>query len=322
MPFKQALKMREKRKTAQVSSINTKRLRIWHTRNFQDACTYLLWTQSHSPLFSRLCRNVTREVASYLSLCGLLPGVYDGRLFVVNAYSETFREVPLAKLSWYRTLLVDDSTAICIAWAKPSYTLYWLDMLTLDIRKLPTLTTTTSSYELQCCFLSQTVYAFFSYSPDSQEYPVKDKQWQSLPNLEINEIIDLLVPHISSIYLFLYSNTLQIFNTLTGELGNEIDFPTDFELNYNSPWVKSAEGKVLCLGKENILWIWDWETNTSMKVLETQAVEIHPNTQGVTLLLGRKMYWLWSGSRQIQRFHTKRIERRGKLLLEEYLGYH
>lgn len=37
------------------------------------------------------------------------------------------------------SILVDKFTAICIAWSKEAYLVYWLDMLTLGMRELPTL---------------------------------------------------------------------------------------------------------------------------------------------------------------------------------------
>lgn len=101
--------MREKRTVGQVS--NPRRLRLWHKRDFQDAHSSLhfLWAQRCSPLISRLSRNITREVASYLYLCGLFPGTYGRQLFVVNAYWETLRLVPITEHDWCQTLFADET---------------------------------------------------------------------------------------------------------------------------------------------------------------------------------------------------------------------
>lgn len=308
--------MREKRTASQV--LNIRRLRLWHTRDSHGARSslLLLWAQRCSPLFSPLGRNVTREVASYLSLCRLLPGIYEGHLFVVNVYSETFRLVTSAANDWSNILLADDYTAICFSRGRDAYLVGWLDMLTLGFRELPALQTS-QNYGISACYLSQTIYVLWRCSSVFHKFTVRDKQWSPLIHTKIIGFANLLVPHINSICIFSYIlKTFQIFNTLTNQLGNHIALQTGLHLKESSPWVKSADGKLLLLGRGNALWTWDWEANTATKASKVTG-SAQPATQGVTLLLGREMYWLGENSRQIHRFNIETLEKQSARLLQE-----
>lgn len=242
--------MREKRKISQIS--NTWRLRLWRTRDCQDARAFLFWAQRYSPLLARLCRNVTREVASFLSISSLLPGIYDGHLFVVNFYSQTVREIPFGKRNLANILLADDNTAICFTDCTKKWLVYCLDLLTLEIRELPTLQTFTM-HRVHPCYLSQTIYAFWHSSSDSQKYSLIYKQWSRIPHTKIPDFVNILVPHISSIYIFLhFSKAYQTLTLLPISLATEQQSQRISSL-ITSLWVKSPDGKLLYLGKGNTL---------------------------------------------------------------------
>lgn len=313
--------MREKRKAGQVSSINTRRLRLLKKKGLHDyrPSVCLFWAQSHSPLFSPLCLNVIREVTSYLAIYRLLPGIFGGRLYVVNACFETFRAVPIENLLWEITLLVDDTTAICLAWNETAYSVHLLDMLTLGLRELPALQASYSHWP-SSCYLSKILYVFL-YDPSGYniyKYCTSQKLWFPPTQVQLNYTISVLAPHNSSIYLFFYYATYQIFDTLTDQLGSSIALPRGLQLYRNCPCVKSAEGKLLCLGMANTLWTWDWQSDAASYTFEVPKGRAMPDYQGVTLFLGKEMYWLGCHTQLIYKFNIETLEKRtAKMVLEE-----
>lgn len=226
-----------------------------------------------------------------------------------------FRVVPFAERNWCRILLADSYTAICFAEGKNGCFVYSLDMLTLAIRELPDMRTSNTS-QLEPCYLSERIYVFLSNSPDSQKYSVREQLWSPLTHTRITTFITILVPHISSIYIFLYSNTYRIFNTLMDQIGRSIALRRCFRPHGNSPWVKSAEGKLVCLGKKKLL-TWDWNKNAASQALDVQKRRQSPKTQGITLLLGREMYWVWKFSLRIYRVNLDTLKMHSNMLLQE-----
>lgn len=310
--------MREKRKASHVSYISTRHLRPYHSIDFQNysPSLILLWAHQHSQLYSHLCLDVTREVVSYLSACELLPGIYNGHLCVANAHSEMFRLVPSIERDWRFILLVDDSTAICIAEVNEAYLAYWLDLLTLGISEF--LMLQPSLWTLHPCYLSQTLYVFWYTSVDYKvrKYSVNHEQWSPLTNTEIHGSIIILVPHVTRIFIFLCNQTYQVFNTLTDQTCSQTALPWGLELHANCPWAISSEGKLLFLGRGNTFWTWDWETNTTSYVFELPGKGLYPEYQGATLLIGKKMYWLGRGSQLIHSFNIEKLEKRTAKLLQ------
>lgn len=62
--------------------------------------------QSKVSPFSHLCHNVIHEIALYLSTTEFLPGIYSGRLYIVNIRSRKYRSVLLPEFDFCPAQLV------------------------------------------------------------------------------------------------------------------------------------------------------------------------------------------------------------------------
>ena len=123
----------------------------------------------------------------------------------------------------------------------------------------------------------------------------------------------LLVPRISSLYLVFDNMSFQVFNTLTEELGNSTAIPSPLKLHRHCPWV-TMEGKLLCLVKDNSLWTWDMDANTASHTPEKPKGLICATTQGITLLLGKEMYWMGIRKNMLYKFDLEKLRYHQRLL--------
>lgn len=285
--------MREKRKCKKAAPIHRNRPWCEEAQQAQYSSVLLLWALLYSPVFSSLCRNVTREVVSYVSVSRLLPMVIrGGHLWVANICTEKCYEVSPFLFNWCDFIPVDRSRVVCIA-REANFLVYHLNMFTLELTKLTNLPETgiRGSFPSYCC-ISTALYVLYSIPNHNQKFSLCGKQWSSLPNPDpLWNYIKFLVPYLNNIFIFFDDKGYQIFNTPTEQFQGFYPFPAPVTLHWDCPRVVEGD-QLLCVHKGYTLWTLNLTTHQTTLTTETSMSEECPKTRGLALLVGKDIYWV------------------------------
>ena len=272
----------------------------------------VLWTNSRSQRLSPLSRNVVREICSYFSACVLLPGVYEGLLYIVNVRSKAYRSVCIADLDLSAATFsqVDSSNALCLLLAEDGYRVYWLDMTSVVLREVVG--------HMLCwekpsvCVAAGTLYLFRGKEGcklGSEKYALG--RWSQLGKFFIYSDIRIVFPDRDIIYIGQMAGSsvyYLLFSTTTQELSRVISLSSCFSPSPGSVYTTTDDKQLLCLTEDFDLHLWHWSLFRMQLQRPRKRYAQAPTTKGFALLLGRELYWLDADQPEVHCFHTGRLE--------------
>lgn len=295
--------MREKRKAQTFDPI--KRIRPWpYKKSVPSPFLLLIWTRFQVPLLSRLCINVTREVASYLNELVRLPGLAYGFIYMVNTVTRAFR-AETSPFPGYDTqiLPIDNTAALCMHRSNKTseryYEVCWLDYETWTYTDLPGLIE--SAAEPKACYTLGEIYMFrdaLTHLPVSpgEHYSVSSKKWSILSSPHPYEHVHFIFPVKANIYLLTLTGNQVAFQVFT-PAANLFTAPIliDFLGKFNGGVYVQANETILSV-RNNGLWSWNWKTHqvTMKKTLRGGK----PPSLGCVMgmLVGRELFWISFGN--------------------------
>lgn len=306
--------MREKRQNEQASPI--KRIRRWYRPSLtQSASVLLLWTQSKVPPFSRLCRNVTREIGSYLSMAVLLPGIYEDCLYVVNVRSRECHSVQLPEKGFNKALFaqVENWAAVCMRPTEAGYRAYWVDLTAMTLSELPG--HILSSSIPKACYISGTVYVFRTIF-GCEKYSLCAKKWTTL-NTYIKHEILFALSGTHGVYIWQscrQQDILQYFILSVEQLSKPINISPSLYMGQYGVCVRLHANRLIGLKDEYTLWMWRKGSNAVACKKPEKYYGGRPFTYGFGLLVGKELYWMDAYRPEVHTFHTERLERQWRKL--------
>ena len=281
-----------------------------------EPAVLLLWAASRSPLLTRLCSNVSREICTFVVSPVLLPAIYGKQLYVVNVLSLEYRFIAFP--SKYDAIFypINSVAALCIQRIRGGNQVYWFDLISLQLTKL-LIRPLAGNPPVACCVCG-TIYTF-RYGNPSGKFNICRWKWYSLPNVSIQLYISFLFPHGNTIFLCVAMQMLR-FNILSEHLFQPIDTTSCFnELFYGQIRLRSNDNKLLFLTFDFNMWVWDWESNVFIYKQRKRSYEDGPYKQGYALKIEQEVYWMDWGSPVVNCYHTERQERGQKgLRFEAY----
>lgn len=309
--------MREKRKSGKSSS--TKQIRKWISPSLaQSASVLLMWTKTKALPFSLLSQNVTRVVTSYLSSPVLLPGVYEGRLYVVNVQSREYRSVPVSAADC-GFFSIDNVTAICMRKEQNRWNASWLDLATLVFTPLPS---HPFDYCIPIvCYASRTLFFFQGSDQDSEKYEIDQCKWTKLLNIHIYCDLRFAFVVSKSIYIGIRGDPMcyRVFDLISEQLAPAISLIPSPKLHtFNSIIVKSDD-KVLSLSYDWTrqmvdLWSWDYHKRIIQLTPGNKVYWKCPYTSTFTIRIGKELYWLDKDRPEVHSFDMGKMTRQWRKL--------
>lgn len=290
--------MRQKRKSGNCGSV--KRLRQWkNPPPIRNSSVLLLWIQSLSSPFSHLCKNITREIALYLTFPALLPAVYGDELYVVDVITMECRSssTPFKTYDPVHFSYIDATSSICLT----EQAGYILNMHTLEFTKLFNLPPG-KGLPYVCYVPEGTLYLFRCNFP-CVKVKIAEKEEAKLAKAFLPPG-KLIFAFRAQEYIYIGVNSPQnlcsyyIFNLLTEELGPNIvlEQPTP-PLTFDKLQIQTKNQLQilsLCSGgrKAACLWSWDYVKNLVETQVWSQKRLNQCPTYTYTLQIGDQVFWL------------------------------
>ena len=193
--------MAGKEKSLQAKPI--RHSKTWMSLHYLRGATLIqvVWIWKKAREFQCISHSLIREIVHCLVGPALIPAIYQGRLYVINASTKEYASVELSESQYNKNCFypLDGLQALCWRYMAEVWVAYLLKLDNLSLERLDG--HIASSTMPICCWHFNYIYVFRACSRQNESCSFPKKAWWTFPDVTILDTIKFAFPVKHFIYI-------------------------------------------------------------------------------------------------------------------------